>query len=149
MFQVRRAQEKYYSQNGDNPSVEELSVLTGLTILKVTKTIEAMVSQPASLSTIINNAEMQLGDTLKVEDQNLREVVRSGLSIEIERVLTLVNDSEREVLIACIGLDGSEPLNRHQFARIRGVSHQRISQIWGTAIAKIRESGVDIEDLAP
>ena len=149
MFQVRRAQDKYYSENGETPSVEELSVLTGLTVLKINKTIDAMVSQPSSLSTIINNGEMQLGDTLKVEDQNLREVIRSGLSIEIQRVLTLVNESEREVLIACIGLDGSEPLNRHQFAKIRGVSHQRISQIWGTAIAKIRESGVDIEDLAP
>lgn len=149
MFQVRRAQDKYYSENGASPTIEELSTLTGLTELKITKTIDAMVSQPASLSTVINNKEMQLGDTLKVEDENIREVIRSGLSMEIERVLSLVNQQEREVLIACLGLDGSEPLNRHQYARVVGVSHQRISQIWGTAIAKIREAGVNIEDLAP
>jgi len=149
MFQVRRAQDKYYSENGASPTIEELSTLTGLTELKITKTIDAMVSQPASLSTVINNKEMQLGDTLKVEDENIREVIRSGLSMEIERVLSLVNQQEREVLIACLGLDGSEPLNRHQYARVVGVSHQRISQIWGTAIVKIREAGVNIEDLAP
>ena len=149
MFQVRRAQDKYYSENGVHPSIEELSALTGLTELKISKTIEAMVSQPASLSTLINNAEMQLGDTLRVEDENIREVIRSGLTIEIQHVLSLVNSQERDVLIACLGLDGREPLNRHQYARIVGVSHQRISQIWGTAILKIREAGVSIEDLAP
>jgi RNA polymerase sigma factor (sigma-70 family) len=149
MFQVRRAQDKYYSQNGAAPTIEELAVLTGFTEAKVTKTIEAMVTQPASLSTVIANKEMELGETLKIEDENIREVIRSGLSLEIQRVLSLVNNQEREVLIACLGLDGNEPLNRHQYARVVGVSHQRISQIWGTAIAKIREAKIDIEDLAP
>ena len=65
---------------------------------------------------------------------------------KIGKVLSILNENQKEVLILHFGLFGNEAKTLREIASLKNLTHQRISQILKEAIKKIREK-INLEEL--
>jgi hypothetical protein len=61
---------------------------------------------------------------------------------ELEQVLALLSEREREILSLRFGLMGEEPLTLEDVGRRFGLTRERIRQLEAKALAKVRQSRV-------
>jgi RNA polymerase primary sigma factor len=100
-----------------------------------------LTQTPLSLETPITDDSRPLGDTLEDQDQPPPEeqVANSLLSHEIERLLASLNSRESRVLELRFGLRDGEPRTLEAIAHRFGLTKERIRQIEGEALRKLRQ----------
>lgn len=125
----------YYMMNGCNPSIKQLSSMTGLSIKR------------------INYIFLKMGDVVSLDqsigdDNDMYDVLSDGsndiesycsLKIDISRALSMLDDGELLLLSHLYGLNGLDVKTEKQVGEILGISHQRVSQKKQKVLLKLRK----------
>ena len=101
---------------------------------------------PGSLSDPVGgDSGMELGDRLADPDAHLQfdTAACSSWRNEVERLLGVLGEREREVLRLRFGLEGTEMLSLGETGRRMGLTGERVRQIQVAALAKLREVASD------
>jgi RNA polymerase primary sigma factor len=123
----------------DEPTAEELAERTGIDIKKVNE-YRAIVKEPTSLDVSIDDdGEATVGDLVADEEIDpLEKLYKEEMGQNIQKVLSTLDDKERDVLTMRFGLDGSRPKTLDEVGQIYSLSKERIRQIEAKALTKLR-----------
>ena len=140
MNRVVRTQRQMHQDLTREPTLDELAAQVGMTPDRV-REILRMAQDPLSLDSPVGEEEdSNLGDF--IEDS---KVEAPGVLIEIAALGDAIREvlhelPEREQMIVCLryGLDGSQPLTLEEVAQRVGVTRERVRQIEGKTLARLR-----------
>ena len=85
---------------------------------------------------IINEYEDQINLTDDLD--TFEEVVKKITSEELAKILSRLNDQEKQIFNLRFGFSGQEPMTYNQIGKIMNLSRERIRQIEAKALRKIR-----------
>lgn len=135
-----KTQRRLTQKLGRDPTKEEIAKELGMTVSQVENLIK--ISQhPKSLSTPIgHDKEATLEHFVSDENQPslYDEVSRNFLKDYLNEVLQTLSERERKVLIMRFGLKDGKPRTLEDVGREFNVTRERIRQIEGKAIRKLR-----------
>lgn len=124
---------------GREPSVEELSKKLQMSKKKIETITQAMQKEPISLDTpIADNLILEdyvPDDSYKAPDAKTQ---KNFLSYDVDKLLNALNEKERIILINRFGIGGENPKTLEELGKKLGFSKERIRQIEGAAIKKLR-----------
>ncbi len=137
---INRMLNKFEQENERRPSVEEISEQTNLPQEKID---EAMASYSRHVSVDAPFSEGDEGSLLDVlvnENSPMadRQLVAESLQEEIRQALRILNERERNVVVAFFGIDGPE-LTLEEIGVKYGLTRERVRQIKEKAIRRLRE----------
>jgi len=139
------ASAEFAAAYGRSPTNLELAEHLGVTTTRVEELLTWSVL-PSSLSESIGGeGGLELGDRLADPDAHLqfdRGVVGSWRN-EVEHLMGVLGEREREVLRLRFGLGGSETLSLGETGRRLGLTGERVRQIQVAALGKLREIASD------
>jgi RNA polymerase primary sigma factor len=129
---------------GREPTIEELAETLGMPVEKVRQTL-SLVGEPLSLETPVGeDDETRLGDL--VEDERASDpsdtLAGSGLREETRSALAVLTPREREILRLRFGIDEEREMTLEEVGYRFQVSRERIRQIEGKALRKLRHPSV-------
>ena len=138
-----RISRQLLQDKGREPLPEEIAEGMGITVERV-REIQKIAQEPVSLETPIGEEEdSHLGDF--IEDQ---DAIAPGdavsyilLQEQIEDVFTCLTDREQQVLILRFGLKDGKPRTLEEVGQHFNVTRERIRQIEGKALTKLRNRG--------
>ncbi|RLG11888.1 RNA polymerase sigma factor RpoD, partial [Candidatus Pacearchaeota archaeon] len=131
---------KFYQQYGREPTLEELSKETGLSIEKLNYIFKIM-KQPVSLETTVGDEE---DATLRdfIEDQNTLKpdeaAFNTALSEKIRELLKTLSPREEKIIRLRFGIGEKEPCTLEEVGNKFGVTKERIRQIENIALRKLK-----------
>ncbi len=130
---------------GREPTTAELVAVLGQDVATAGPDLKA-VQSPLSLDRLMkDDGDEQLGDILPDTSAPTPEERAVGrvATEEIRRVLNdVLTEREREVLHRRFGLDGASPARLDEIGRRLGVTRERVRQIEGEALRKLRQPPV-------
>lgn len=138
-----RISRQLLQDKGREPTPEEIAEGMGITAERV-REIQKIAQEPVSLETPIGEEEdSHLGDF--IEDQNAVAPDDAAsyilLQEQIEDVFTCLTDREQQVLILRFGLKDGKPRTLEEVGQHFNVTRERIRQIEGKALTKLRNRG--------
>jgi RNA polymerase sigma factor (sigma-70 family) len=137
---VHRVRTDLESQLGRTPTLAELAEATGETEQTVADLITAGQDVLSLSSPIGDEGDTELGDVL-ADDGGVTPfevVVESMLPQEVARLLTALDERERQVLTLRYGLDRGDPRTLDEVGVVLDLTRERIRQIEKEAIYKLR-----------
>jgi DNA-directed RNA polymerase sigma subunit (sigma70/sigma32) len=139
---VRNAEREHLQSRGKVPTLHEIASDTGLTRPQIEHLIAA-ARTPRALDEPIGGEESgsTFGDLLsdpRAEDAYERVPTHAQIG-SLEPLLQRLDGRERMIMRARYGLDGPERTLR-ELAQALGVSAERVRQIEGRALDKLREA---------
>lgn len=141
VYKVRNASKKYENYFGD-VCYEQIAKQTGLSVEKVEQILQ-IANPVVSLDTPVDDTQSStLGDFIKDEISEMPEeaVIRVLLKEEIEKRISTLKSRERTILYMRFGLNGNVPCTLEEIGNYMGVTGERIRQIEGNALRKLRYS---------
>lgn len=146
---VRRRRGRVYAVHcrleaelGRSPTLTELAEELDVSTAEV-EAVLALPGEPLSLTSPWGEGDTTLGDCLadssavSIEE----EAARALLPSEVRRLLSVLNERERQILRLRFGLDDRRPRTLHEVARHFDLTPERIRQIEARAIVKLRQRG--------
>ncbi len=138
--ELDRVKREYLQRHGSAPTLEDLSLLTGMEIDKIKK-VENVSQYTTSLERPIGEEEEDtLGDFL--EDPNspspTRETFRMFLKEQLEHALNQLDEREREILELRYGLQDDHPRTLKEVSFKFNITRERVRQIEIKAIEKLK-----------
>jgi len=133
------------------PTVAEIAAASGLSLERVEMAIEAPGDTISLHRPVGEDGDAELSDFIEdgqAEDPFvLAEEAARGRYLE--KALGMLDDSERSVVKMRFGLDGDLPSTLSDVGANQGLTRERVRQIEGRAIAKLRHpsSSFDLESL--
>ena len=142
IHKVRKAQKNFKQETGKEPTVEEVVEASGLPEKTVMAAIQAMYTTVSFDTKVGEDGESTLEDFLaddRAEDP-CESMVKKDLQEAVKTVLGMLEPREAFVLSRRIGLGGAEIMTLEEIAKLPGfgVTRERIRQIEGKALRKIR-----------
>ncbi len=133
------------------PTLDEIADASGLDIERVRIAMEAPGDTVSLDRPVGTDGDAELGDFVE-DDDALDPFVLASESARREHLvdaLELLDDREREVVWLRYGLDGSLPRTLSDVGKMFGLTRERIRQIEGRALAKLRHPSCryDLESL--
>ena len=124
---------------GRDPRPDELATRMEVPVGKVELLLEA-AKHPASLEAPIGeDEETPLGHFVSDKSRSPEETaMRNELADEVERVMSPLNDREREVLRLRYGLGTDREMTLEEIGRRLSITRERVRQIEARAVAKLR-----------
>ena len=145
LVRVTKARGRLEGQLGRRPTIAEVAADLGL---EETKVIEILrhVTEPASLSEPLRaDGDAELGDM--VEDHTaispFDAAAAALLSVEVAKMLIVLDDRERKVLQLRFGLDRGQPQTLDEVGAHFNLTRERIRQIEARAMSKLRHPTLD------
>lgn len=140
---IRSMREKYYTEHGTEPSEEKLAEMTGLSLSKLHHLSQVHFSE-TSLNKVIGEEGTEFGSFIEDTSQgNVDEVsIISTSHAELERVLELLPEREREVIVMRYGLVTGNTMTLEEVGKHLGVTRERIRQIEQKALKRMRHPSV-------
>ena len=137
---LSRAENRLMQELGHDPTPEEIGAEMGMSPERVCE-IQIIRQEPTSLEkTLGEDEDSRLGDF--IEDATAEaplEAASNALKREgLKRVLRNLSERERMIIELRYGLDGEHPRTLEKVGQIYGVTRERIRQIEGKSIAKLR-----------
>jgi RNA polymerase primary sigma factor len=124
------------------PTLTELARELDASTAEVTAVL-ALPSEPLSFTAPWGEGDVTLGDC--VADPSVpsteEQAARALLPAEVRRLLSVLQEREREILRLRFGLDECRPCTLSEVARYFDLTPERIRQIEARAILKLREAG--------
>jgi RNA polymerase sigma factor (sigma-70 family) len=137
---VQKARGELASALGRQPTLDEIAHATGLTRDRVVETVH-WSSAPMSLDEPINDdADAMRGDFIADAEAESPELaaVSATLPTAVLSALDHLDSREREVIILRYGFDRGEPRTLEEVGDRFGLTRERIRQIEGRALGKLR-----------
>ena len=138
-----RISRQLLQDKGREPLPEEIAEGMGITVERV-REIQKIAQEPVSLETPIGEEEdSHLGDFIEDQDAIAPDDAASYILLQeqIEDVFTCLTDREQQVLILRFGLKDGKPLTLEEVGQHFNVTRERIRQIEGKALTKLRNRG--------
>ena len=138
-----RISRQLLQDKGREPLPEEIAEGMGITVERVRET-QKIAHEPVSLETPIGEEEdSHLGDFIEDQDAIAPDDAASYILLQeqIEDVFTCLTDREQQVLILRFGLKDGKPRTLEEVGQHFNVTRERIRQIEGKALTKLRNRG--------
>ena len=138
-----RISRQLLQDKGREPTPEEIAEGMGITAERV-REIQNIAQEPVSLETPIGEEEdSHLGDFIEDQDAVAPDDAASYILLQeqIEDVFTCLTDREQQVLILRFGLKDGKPRTLEEVGQHFNVTRERIRQIEGKALTKLRNRG--------
>ena len=138
-----RISRQLLQDKGREPTPEEIAEGMGITAERV-REIQKIAQEPVSLETQIGEEEdSHLGDFIEDQDAVAPDDAASYILLQeqIEDVFTCLTDREQQVLILRFGLKDGKPRTLEEVGQHFNVTRERIRQIEGKALTKLRNRG--------
>ena len=137
----KRAIVKLSVDLGREPDDEELADYLKMDIKKIKSTKKAMIKEPVSLDTPVAQ-DLCLEDYIKDDIGKMPDVKieKEFLHKDIIKALDILSEKERFILINRFGLLGRKTKTLEELGKILGFSKERIRQIEGEALKKLRKA---------
>ena len=138
-----RIQRQLLQDLGREPSPEEIAAGMGITVERV-REIQKISQEPVSLETPIGEEEdSHLGDFLEDKDAVAPDDAASFILLreQIVEVFSCLTDREQQVLELRFGLKDGKPRTLEEVGQFFNVTRERIRQIEGKALTKLRNRG--------
>ena len=138
-----RISRQLLQDKGREPLPEEIAEGMGITVERV-REIQKIAQEPVSLETPIGEEEdSHLGDFIEDQDAIAPDDAASYILLQeqIEDVFTCLTDREQPVLILRFGLKDGKPRTLEEVGQHFNVTRERIRQIEGKALTKLRNRG--------
>ena len=146
LWKIGRIQSELFQQNGKLPSTRELAEGCGLSEEKL---IELLLLQPELCSLDAPTGEEE-DDTLVtlVEDfrapQPHKELVRHELESTLNKLLSTLDEREREILRLHFGMEDGESYSLEKISSKLKISKERVRQIEKRAMEKLQTEGANL-----
>jgi RNA polymerase primary sigma factor len=138
LLRIREMTTMLEQAHGRPPRPDELAEAAGLTEERVVELLR-VGADPVSLSGPVGEDGAELGDF--VEDPTARQAVEGMASRllpeELDHLLSVLDEREREILELRFGFGDGEPQSVAQVALAVGLSRERIRQLEHRALAKL------------
>ena len=138
-----RISRQLLQDKGREPLPEEIAEGMGITVERV-REIQKIAQEPGSLETpICEEEDSHLGDFIEDQDAIAPDDAASYILLheQIEDVFTCLTDREQQVLILRFGLKDGKPRTLEEVGQHFNVTRERIRQIEGKALTKLRNRG--------
>ena len=138
-----RISRQLLQDKGREPLPEEIAEGMGITVERV-REIQKIAQEPVSLETpIVEEEDSHLGDFIEDQDAIAPDDAASYILLQeqIEDVFTCLTDREQQVLILRFGLKDGKPRTLEEVGQHFNVTRERIRQIEGKALTKLRNRG--------
>ena len=138
-----RISRQLLQDKGREPTPEEIAEGMGITAERV-REIQKIAQEPVFLETPIGEEEdSHLGDFIEDQDAVAPDDAASYILLQeqIEDVFTCLTDREQQVLILRFGLKDGKPRTLEEVGQHFNVTRERIRQIEGKALTKLRNRG--------
>lgn len=138
-----RISRQLLQDKGREPLPEEIAEAMDITVERV-REIQKIAQEPVSLETPIGEEEdSHLGDFIEDQDAIAPDDAASYILLreQIEDVFTCLTDREHKVLSLRFGLKDGKPRTLEEVGQYFNVTRERIRQIEGKALTKLRNRG--------
>lgn len=138
-----RVSRQLLQEKGREPLPEEIAEGMGITVERV-REIQKIAQEPVSLETPIGEEEdSHLGDFIEDQDAIAPDDAASYILLreQIEDVFTCLTEREHKVLSLRFGLKDGKPRTLEEVGQYFNVTRERIRQIEGKALTKLRNRG--------
>ncbi|MEW5827077.1 MAG: sigma-70 family RNA polymerase sigma factor [Candidatus Bipolaricaulota bacterium] len=138
--ELNRVKREYIQSHGSAPTLEDLSLLTGMSIDKIKK-VESVSQYTASLERPIGEEdEDTLGDFIEdpASPSPTKETFRMFLREQLSRALDQLDEREREILKLRYGLEDGHPRTLKDVSLKFNITRERVRQIEIKAIEKLK-----------
>ena len=138
-----RISRQLLQDKGREPLPEEIAEGMGITVERV-REIQKIAQEPVSLETPIGEEEdSHLGDFIEDQDAIAPDDAASYILLreQIEDVFTCLTEREQQVLLLRFGLKDGKPRTIEEVGQHFNVTRERIRQIEGKALTKLRNRG--------
>lgn len=127
-----------YSQ-GKEPNIEDIAKRLKMPVKQVEIALNTIKLEPISLDTPIAD-NLSLEDYISDENYTSPEIntQTTMLKRHIDRMLNELTPKEKKIIIKRFGIDGKKPKTLEELGREMGFSKERIRQIEGIALKKLR-----------
>ena len=138
---VKRAMFEINYLTGKDATVEEISKKLKISEKQVEIALNTIKLEPMSLDTPIAE-NLSLEDYIADENYTSPEenAQDSLLKFQIKNILKELNAKERKIMTHRFGIDGNKPKTLEELGREMGFSKERIRQIEGNALRKLRNT---------
>ena len=137
---VKKAIFELSYKTGKEPSVEEIAQKLKMPVKQVVTALNTIKLEPVSLDTpIAENLSLEdyISDNNSSSPENNTQ--NTMLKTHIDKVLNKLNQKERKIITGRFGIDGTKPKTLEELGRDMGFSKERIRQIEGIALKKLRD----------
>ncbi|MBP7633158.1 sigma-70 family RNA polymerase sigma factor [Candidatus Ozemobacteraceae bacterium] len=145
---VRKTARTFSQEHGREPTIEEISKISGLPIEKIEE-VTRQTQEPVSLGlTVSNKEDSTLESFIPDSDAASPEeaVVDTLLKEQIDKVLSSLSDRERRVIKLRFGIETGVPRSLEEIGRIMDITRERVRQIEEKALKKLRTEGAHLRD---
>jgi RNA polymerase primary sigma factor len=147
MTKLRATSRDLLQRHGREPTVEELSAASGLSLEEV-ECVWRMSRQPTSLESPVGDGdEGTFGDLVRDarEEDPLRDVHQQALKDCVKKALEGLPYREREILRMRFGLADGYSYTLEEVGTIFSVTRERVRQIEAKAVQKLRQPGFHMD----
>ncbi|MGC8941929.1 MAG: sigma-70 family RNA polymerase sigma factor [Sulfurihydrogenibium sp.] len=139
---VKETYEKLKENLGREPTEEELAQELKTSVKKI-KNALSIVRQPISLDMPLGEGgeeDFTLLDVLskKGTEDIEKEILENTLKKELESMLNVLDEREREIIKLRYGLEGNEPKTLEEVGEMLGISRERVRQLEQRALKKLK-----------
>src|SRR5437764_4238378 len=145
LARLQKTRAKLESELGRGPTLSELSEALDTPQAKVTELLRH-AAEPVSLSELVGeDGETELGDLIedRSADVPFDVAANSMLPAEVEKLLSVLDEREREILRLRFGLDRGGPRTPEEVGALFSLTRERIRQIESKALARLRHPSAD------
>lgn len=122
------------------PSNEEIAVNSKMTVEQIDNLRKfKQLTKPHSLDSLLTN-DLTPGHLIPGNDNPDKWLEQKLMGEEINKILSILNSREQEVLILRFGLDAHGERTLQQVANFYGLTRERVRQIQAKALKKLRKS---------
>jgi len=136
---ISRIYTKFMREKGREPSPEEVSKITGLSVVRVNEILCA-IQEPVSLETPILSEEKELKDVI-IDEKSIspyRTLENNEASSRIEQVLSSLTEREEKIIRMRFGIGVNSEHTLEEVGKFFNLTRERIRQIEIKALKKLR-----------
>jgi len=139
LLRMRKARGELEGSLGREASVDELAHGSKITAKRV-QDLQRLNAAPLSLETPMGEGTTNLGELVRdpSADEHFEDVFRDLQRSDMMRVLQTLSERERVILLLRFGMSGEQPMTLEEVGQRFGLTRERIRQLEGKALAKLR-----------
>lgn len=139
MARIDKVSKQYTINHGREPSLDEISEMTGLSIKTVKDAVSA-ARHPVSIDKVISDEDgATIGDFISDEKDSPEDSVLNRIEADhVYDLLAVLNEQEKTVITYRYGLSGLEPQTLEEIGVKIGVTRERVRQVQVSALRKMR-----------